>query len=65
MIKSKTFRAWLPGQSDLMPASPIEWLPSDSMMSFLLDLAVRVLTGNQQPDHSRISEFRQIGRAHV
>ncbi len=23
------------------------------------DLAFRVLTGNQQPDHSRISEFRR------
>ena len=114
MIKHKTFRPWLPGQTLLMPPSPIEWLPSDHLVFFLLDLpseldfsaimtpalakdprgekgfdprmmtllllyayclgiassrkieracyedlAFRVLTGNQQPDHSRISEFRR------
>lgn len=26
--------------------------------AFYEDLAFRVLTGNQQPDHSRISDFR-------
>ena len=114
MIKPKTFRPWQPGQTHLMPPSPIEWLPSDHLVFFLLDLpdeldfsaimapalakdprgekgfdprmmtllllyayctgiassrkieracyedlAFRVLTGNQQPDHSRISEFRR------
>ena len=114
MIKPETFRPWLPGQTHLMPPSPIEWLPSDHLVFFLLDLpdeldfsaimapalakdprgekgfdprmmtllllyayctgiassrkieracyedlAFRVLTGNQQPDHSRISEFRR------
>ena len=114
MIKPKTFRPWLPGQTHLMPPSPIEWLPNDHLVFFLLDLpdeldfsaimapalakdprgekgfdprmmtllllyaycigiassrkieracfedlAFRVLTGNQQPDHSRISEFRR------
>lgn len=113
MIKPKTFRPWQPGQTHLMPPSPIEWLPSDHLVFFLLDLpdeldfsaimapalakdprgekgfdprmmtllllyaycigivssrkieracyedlAFRVLTGNQQPDHSRISDFR-------
>jgi len=113
MIKPKTFRPWTPGQTHLMPPSPIEWLPSDHLVFFLLDLpneldfsaimapalvkdprgekgfdprmmtllllyaycigivssrkieracyedlAFRVLTGNQQPDHSRISDFR-------
>jgi hypothetical protein len=40
MIKSKTFRPWLPGQTDLMPASPIEWLPSDHLVFFLLDFLI-------------------------
>ena len=38
MIKPKTFRPWLPGQTHLMPPSPIEWLPSDHLVFFLLDL---------------------------
>ncbi|MFM1811250.1 MAG: hypothetical protein RLZZ336_188 [Cyanobacteriota bacterium] len=28
------------------------------------DLAFRVLTGNQQPDHSRISDFRRRNQTH-
>ena len=38
MIKPKTFRPWTPGQTHLMPPSPIEWLPSDHLVFFLLDL---------------------------
>ena len=38
MIKPKTFRPWLPGQTHLMPPSPIEWLPSEHLVFVLLDL---------------------------
>ena len=54
----KTFRPWAPGQTSLLPASPSDWLSADHQVYVLLDLAFRVLTGNQQPDHSQISEFR-------
>jgi transposase len=111
---SKTFRPWNPEQTLLLPPSPVEWLPENHLVFFLLDLAAeldlgeihayyrqkdprgekaydpqmmvvlllyaycvglpssrkiekacwedaafRVLTGNQQPDHSRISDFRR------
>jgi transposase len=111
---SKTFRPWNPEQTLLLPPSPVDWLPENHLVFFLLDLVVeldlgeihayyrqkdprgekaydprmmvvlllyaycvglpssrkiekacwedaafRVLTGNQQPDHSRISDFRR------
>jgi transposase len=111
---SKTFRPWNPEQTLLLPPSPVDWLPQNHLVFFLLDLAAeldlgeihadyrqkdprgekaydprmmvvlllyaycvglpssrkiekacwedaafRVLTGNQQPDHSRISDFRR------
>ena len=111
---SKTFRPWNPEQTMLLPPSPVDWLPENHLVFFLLDLAAeldlgeihayyrqkdprgekaydprmmvvlllyaycvglpssrkiekacwedaafRVLTGNQQPDHSRISDFRR------
>jgi transposase len=111
---SKTFRPWNPEQTLLLPPSPVDWLPENHLVFFLLDLAAeldlgeihayyrqkdprgekaydpqmmvvlllyaycvglpssrkiekacwedaafRVLTGNQQPDHSRISVFRR------
>jgi len=114
MVKPKSFRPWNPEQTLLLPPSPVEWLPENHLVFFLLDLAVeldleaihahyrqkdprgekaydppmmvvlllyaycvglpssrkiekacwedaafRVLTGNQQPDHSRISDFRR------
>ena len=114
MAKPKSFRPWLPGQTNLLPPSPNDWLSADHQVYFLLDLvdeldlsailtparakdprgekgfdprmmtllllyaycvgtvssrkieracyedlAFRVLTGNQQPDHCRISEFRR------
>ncbi|MEB3349502.1 MAG: IS1182 family transposase [Cyanobacteriota bacterium] len=110
----KSFRAWNPEQTLLLPPSPVDWLPANHQVFFLLDLAAeldleaiyavyrqkdprgekaydprmmvvlllyaycvglsssrkiekacwedaafRVLTGNQQPDHSRISDFRR------
>jgi len=114
MSTLKTFRPWLPGQVWLLPPSPIDWLPVNHLVFFLIDLidqldldpilriyrqkdargekaydprmmvvlllygycvglassrkiekacsedlAFRVLSGNQQPDHTRISEFRR------
>ncbi|CAK6698023.1 hypothetical protein BBFGKLBO_02371 [Synechococcus sp. CBW1107] len=114
MVKPKSFRPWNPEQTLLFPPSPVEWLPENQLVFFLLDLAAeldlgeihsyyrqkdprgekayeprmmvvlllyaycvglpssrkieqacwedaafRVLTGNQQPDHSRISAFRR------
>jgi transposase len=114
MVKPKSFRPWNPEQTLLFPPSPVEWLPENHLVFFLLDLAAeldlgeihdyyrqkdprgekaydprmmvvlllyaycvglpssrkiekacwedaafRVLTGNQQPDHSRISDFRR------
>jgi transposase len=113
MVKPKSFRPWNPEQTLLLPPSPVDWLPENHLVFFLLDLAAeldleaihavyrqkdprgekayeprmmvvlllyaycvglpssrkiekacwedaafRVLTGNQQPDHSRISDFR-------
>lgn len=115
MSNLKTFRPWNPEQTLLLPPSPVEWLPANHLVFFLLDLAseldlsaiyevyaardprgvkayeprmmvmlllyaycvgipssrrieracwedaaFRVLTGNQQPDHSRISDFRLV-----
>ncbi|WP_409995634.1 transposase [Cyanobium sp. ATX 6F1] len=108
MVRPKSFRPWNPEQTLLLPPSPVDWLPENSLVFFLLDLAAeldleaihavyrqkdprgekayeprmivvlllyaycvglpssrkiektcwedaafRVLTGNQQPDHSR------------
>jgi len=114
MQKSKSFCPWQPEQATLLQPSPVDWLPENHLVFFLLDLAgeldleeihavyrqkdpqgekayeprmmvvlllyaycvglpssrkiekacwedaaFRVLTGNQQPDHSRISDFRR------
>jgi len=48
MQKRKTFRHWQPEQTTLL-----------LLYACYEDLAFLVLTGNQQPDHSRISEFRR------
>jgi len=114
MVKPKSFRPWNPEQTLLLPPSPVDWLPENHLVFFLIDLAAdldlediyafyrqkdprgekayeprmmvvlllyaycvglpssrkiekacwedaafRVITGNQQPDHSRISDFRR------
>jgi transposase len=110
----KTYRAYSPSQSFLLPPSPMDWLPEDHLAFFVLDVvkeldlrsihahyerdhrgaapydprmmvalllyaycmgtpssrrierkthedvAFRVICGGQQPDHTRISEFRRI-----
>jgi transposase len=113
--KAQYLRPWNPEQTLLLPPSPVEWLPANHLVFFLLDMAAeldlspiyavyeardprgvkayeprmmvvlllyaycvcipssrrieracwedaafRVLTGNQQPDHSRISDFRLV-----
>lgn len=111
---SKTFRPYSPGQSFLLPPSPLEWLPEGHLARFILDLvkeldlariyahyerelrgypphhplmmvalllygycvgvpssrkierkthedvAFRVISGGEHPDHTRISEFRRV-----
>jgi transposase/transposase-like protein len=114
MSKPKTFRPWTPEQTWFLPPSPMDWLPVNHLVFFLLDLIdqldldpilrtyrekdprgekaydprmmvvlllyaycvglpssrkiekacyedlpFRVLSANQQPDHTRISEFRR------
>ena len=68
MQKLKSFRPWQPEQTTLLPPSPSDWLSDAHQVWFLLDLVDElhrskvqppaVLTANQQPDHSRISQFR-------
>jgi hypothetical protein len=35
---SKTFRPYTPGQSFLLPPSPLDWLPEGHLARFILDL---------------------------
>jgi transposase len=111
---NKTFRPYAPGQSFLLPPSPLEWLPEGHLARFILDLvkeldltkiyahyerelrgypphhplmmvalllygycvgvpssrkierkthedvAFRVISGGEHPDHTRVSEFRRV-----
>ncbi|HEX7679486.1 MAG TPA: transposase, partial [Thermoanaerobaculia bacterium] len=111
---NKTFRPYTPGQSFLLPPSPLDWLPEGHLARFILDLvkeldltkiyahyekelrgypphhpqmmaalllygycvgvpssrkierkthedvAFRVISGGEHPDHTRVSEFRRI-----
>jgi hypothetical protein len=42
MSKPKTFRPWIPEQTLLLPPSPVEWLPANHLVFFLLDLAAEL-----------------------
>jgi hypothetical protein len=42
MSKPKTFRPWNPLQTLLLPPSPVEWLPANHLVCFLLDLAAEL-----------------------
>jgi hypothetical protein len=42
MRKPKTFRPWNSEQTLLLPHSPVEWLPANHLMFFLLDLAAEL-----------------------
>jgi hypothetical protein len=39
MVKPKSFPAWNPEQTLLLPPSPVDWLPQNHLVFFLLDLA--------------------------
>jgi len=41
MVKPKSFRAWNPEQT-LLPPSPVDWLPANHLVFFLLDLAAEL-----------------------
>ena len=42
MIKPKSFRPWNPEQTLLLPPSPVDSLPENHLVFFLLDLAVEL-----------------------
>jgi hypothetical protein len=42
MSKPKTFRPWNPELTVLLPPSPVEWLPDQHLMFFLLDLVAEL-----------------------
>lgn len=42
MSKPKSFRPWNPEQTLLLPLSPVEWLPANHLVLFLLDLAAEL-----------------------
>ena len=37
MNKRKSFRPWVPEQT-LLPPSPVDWLPADHLVFFMLEL---------------------------
>jgi hypothetical protein len=39
MVKPKSFRPWNPEQTLLLLPSPVDWLPENHLVFFLLDLA--------------------------
>ena len=39
---SKAFRPWNPVQTLLLPPSPVDWLPENHLVFFLLDLVVEL-----------------------
>ena len=43
--KPKTFRPWNPEQTLLLPPSPVDWLPANHLVFFLLDLATELDLG--------------------
>ena len=42
MVKPKSFRPWNPEQTLLLPPSPVDWLPENHLVFFLLDLAAEL-----------------------
>jgi len=42
MQKPKSFRPWNPEQTLLLHPSPVEWLPENHLVFFLLDLAAEL-----------------------
>ena len=48
MSKPKTFRPWNPEQTLLLPPSPVEWLPEQHLVFFLLDLSAIAAVDEQR-----------------
>jgi transposase len=52
---SKTYRPYAPGQSFLLPPSPLDWLPEDHLARFILDvvqmLDLKAITGSYEKEH--------------
>jgi transposase len=52
---SKTYRPYAPGQSFLLPPSPLDWLPEDHLARFLLDvvqmLDLKAITRYYEKEH--------------
>lgn len=42
MDKPKSFRPWNPEQTLFLPPSPVDWLPENHLVFFLLDLAAEL-----------------------
>ena len=42
MVKPKSFCPWNPEQTLLLPPSPVDWLPENHLVFFLLDLAAEL-----------------------
>ena len=42
MLKTKSFIPWNPEQALLLPPSPVDWLPGNHLVFFLLDLATEL-----------------------
>ena len=43
MVKPKSFLPWNPVQTLLLPPSPVDWLPENHLLLFLLDLAAELV----------------------
>ncbi len=42
LVKPRSCRSWNPEQTLLFPPSPVEWLPENQLVFFLLDLAAEL-----------------------
>ena len=42
MVRLKSFRPWSPEQTLLLPPCPVDWLPANHLVYFLLDLAAEL-----------------------
>ena len=65
MNKPKTFRPWLPEQVWLLPPSPIDRLPVNHLVFFLLDLIDQldleaILLINRQKDARGAASLRVV-----
>ena len=52
---SAPFRPFEPEQALSFPPNLREWLPTEHLAYFVLDVAYRVLSGDQKPDHDTMA----------